>query len=156
MMKKYSSSEDGVSSLIEYIMITSVLITMMIIMMLVINTTIMERPVTNLLGPAFADIGNGVSTRMVEVYTISPTESGSISTRFDIPDNIAGREYIVEINSAPLDDPSAWGTDSLTVSGSGVVKTISLSGIGASLRYGVYGNTTGRGMNRIRYCAEGC
>jgi hypothetical protein len=156
MTKKYSFHEEGVSSLIAYIMITSVLITMMIILMLVINTTIMERPVTNLLDRSFVDIGNGVSTRMVEVYMISPTESGAITTSFDIPDDVAGRGYLVEINSAPLDDPSAWGTDTLSVSGSSVKKTISLSGIGASLRYGVYGSTTGSGMNRIRYCSEGC
>jgi len=43
---------------------------------------------------AFTDIGNGVSTRIVDVYAIAPRD-GMNSTKFDIPDDIAGKDYSV-------------------------------------------------------------
>jgi hypothetical protein len=102
---------------------------------------------------------------MLEVYIIAPTgltENGEISTRFDIPDDIAGRDYFVEVYSPPVDqslppdDPRNWGNDVLKISGGGGNQKIaSLSGIGAGLKYGITGSTTARGINRIQYSSEG-
>ena len=46
---------------------------------------------------AFTDIGNGLSTRIVDVYAIAP-EKGNITSNFDLPDEIGGRNYMVEIS----------------------------------------------------------
>jgi hypothetical protein len=137
-------NEEAVSHLIEYILITSILLILLVITMLTVNGVFMEGPVDNLLGHAFIDIGNGVSTRMVDVYVISP-DVGNITTNFDIPDEVAGRDYIVQINQSQ--------SGKLTISRGGISRTMSLSGIGASK--GVSGSTTSGGLNQILYDWEG-
>jgi hypothetical protein len=133
--------------MIEYMMISGVLIALLIVMLLLVNTNIMENPANRLVYVAFTDIGNGVSTRIVDVYAIAP-RNGTITTKFDIPEDIAGKDYFVEIG------PGANPVDQDVMVSRGYLEThVALAGVGASR--GVAGNTTGRGMNRISYDSEG-
>jgi hypothetical protein len=133
--------------MIEYLMISGVLMALLIVMLLLVNTNIMENPANRLSYVAFTDIGNGVSTRIVDIYAIAPRD-GTIATHFDIPDDIAGKDYFVEVG------PGANPVDQDIMVSRGFLEThISLAGIGASR--GVGGNTTGRGMNIINYNSEG-
>ena len=128
-------------------MISGVLIALLIVMLLLVNTNIMENPANRLVYVAFTDIGNGVSTRIVDVYAIAP-RNGTITTKFDIPEDIAGKDYFVEIG------PGANPVDQDVMVSRGYLEThVALAGVGASR--GVAGNTTGRGMNRISYDSEG-
>ena len=141
------SNEQGVANLIEYVMISGVLMGLLVVMLLLVNTYIMEDPANRLVYVAFTDIGNGVSTRIVDVYAIAPRD-GMISTKFDIPDDIAGKDYSVAIGPGtnPVDQD-------VTVS-RGIIEThIALAGVGASR--GVAGNTTGKGMNWISFNSAG-
>jgi hypothetical protein len=136
--------ESAVANMIEYLMITGVTMALLIVLLLLVNTNIMEDPANRLVYVAFTDIGNGVSTRIVDVYSIAPVV-GTLSTKFDIPDDIAGKDYFVEIGP---------GVDQDVMVSRGSIEThIALAGIGASR--GVGGNTTGRGMNIITYKSEG-
>ena len=140
-------TESGVANLIEYIMISGVLMGLLIVMLLLVNTNIMEDPANRLVYVAFTDIGNGVSTRIVDVYSIAPRD-GTITTRFDIPDDIAGKDYTVEIG------PGADPVDQDVRIFRGSLEThVALAGVGATR--GVAGNTTGRGMNKISYNSSG-
>jgi hypothetical protein len=139
------NNESAVANLIEYIMISGVLMGLLIVMLLLVNTNIMEDPANRLAYVAFTDIGNGISTRIVDIYGIAPRD-GNITTRFDIPDDIAGRDYFVEIGLE--------GVDQNVMVSRGYLETqIALAGVGASR--GVAGNTTGKGMNRISYDSAG-
>jgi hypothetical protein len=141
------SDESAVANMIEYLMITGVIMVLLIVMLLLINTNIMEDPANRLVYVAFTDIGNGVSTRIVDVYSIAPV-TGSVVTKFDIPDEIVGKDYFVEIG------PGANLADQEVVVSRGYVEShIALAGIGASKA--VAGNTTGRGVNVIRYESGG-
>ena len=141
------NNEQAVANLIEYIMISGVLMGLLIVMLLLVNTNIMEDPANRLAYVAFTDIGNGVSTRIVDVYAIAPRD-GTISTRFDIPDDIAGKDYFVEIG------PGADPVDQDVMVSRGYLEThVALAGVGASR--GVAGNTTGKGMNRISFDSAG-
>jgi hypothetical protein len=133
--------------MIEYILISGVLMGLLIVMLLLVNTNIMENPANRLVYVAFTDIGNGVSTRIVDVYAIAPRD-GTISTHFDLPDDIVGRDYFVEIGPGP--NPV---DQDVKVSRGDLETRIALAGIGASR--GVVGNTTGGGMNTIRYDSGG-
>ena len=82
--------------MIEYLMISAVIMALFIVMLLLVNTNIMEDPANRVIYVSFTDIGNGVSTRIVDVYAIAPNE-GDITTHFDIPDEIVGRGYFVEL-----------------------------------------------------------
>lgn len=143
------NSEEGVSTLIEYLMITSILITLMIITMLVLNTVMMQEPSDRLNYYAFTDISNGVSTRIVDVYVIAPFP-GSLVTKINLPDDVAGKTYYVDISSSYLDFNGTL--DEVTVSRGSVNYHASLGGIGSTL--GVVGNTTGGGFNRIRFISK--
>ena len=144
---KQQDNESAVANLIEYIMISGVLMGLLIVMLLLVNTNIMEDPANRLVYVAFTDIGNGVSTRIVDVYAIAPRD-GVIYTRFDIPDDIAGKDYFVEIG------PGADPVDQDVMVSRGYLEThVALAGVGASR--GVAGNTTGKGMNRISFDSAG-
>lgn len=138
-------SDDGVASMIDYIIISGILMCLFVILLLLVNTHFMQGPADAITSSSFTDVGNGVSTRMVDTYVIAP-ENGNISSAFDIPDYIAGSSYSVEI----LGDSAA---QRVTVSRGGISTSIALAGIGSSRAAG--GNTTGSGVNRISYSSEG-
>jgi hypothetical protein len=135
----------GVANLIEYVMITGILMFLMVVMMLMVNTSIMEGPVNQVSLAAFTDIGNCVSTRIVDVYITAPL-NGTISTSFDLPDDVADKSYFVEIGKVGT-------SQEVTVSRDYIYSKVSLAGIGATR--GVTGNTTGAGINRITYNSGG-
>ena len=140
-------NEPAVANMIEYLLISAVIMGLLVVLLLLVNTYIMEEPANRVVYIAFTDIGNGVSTRMVDVYAIAPNE-GNMTTRFDIPDEIVGRSYFVEVG------PGANPVDQdITVSRGSLAARISLAGIGATR--GVAGNTTGAGINRISYDSGG-
>ncbi|MDP3396395.1 MAG: hypothetical protein Q8S57_07005 [Methanoregula sp.] len=141
------SKEAGVATLIGYIIISGVLMALFIVLLLLVNANFMEGPANTLTYSAFTDISNGISTRIVDTYAIAP-DTGNITSRFDIPDDIAGREYFVEIGNT--DDLTA---QTVTVSRGSIVTNVAIAGIGSTRRAG--GNTTGTGMNRISYDSGG-
>ena len=156
-MKSFSfrgfNNERGISSLIEYVQITSILMIFMVIIFLLIPPVFIDGPLNTLTQHAYVDIGNGVSTRIVDLYVISPyvgISQGLIVTDFDIPDEVAGRGYIVDI-SPP--QGGVIGTDKIIISGNGLSSEVSLAGIGSTL--GVGGRTTSSGVNRICYNSTG-
>ncbi len=125
--------DEGVSSLIGYIMITSILVVLLIITMLVLNTVMMQEPSDKLNYYAFTDISNGVSTRIVDVYMIAPFP-GSLTTKINLPDDVAGKTYFVDITPRFINVENT--TDEVIVSRGSVNYHASLAGIGSSLRGG--------------------
>lgn len=138
-------NEDGVSRLTEYIIVTGVLLVLMIVMMLTVNSVFMQGPADTLRYHAFVDIGNGISTRIVDLYVISPV-NGTIETKFDIPDDVAGADYFVEASGKR-------SSQMILVHGGNVQSQVAIAGIGATRT--VTGNTTGAGWNRIQYNSSG-
>ena len=143
--ERIASRENGVANLMEYIMISGILVVLLVVTMLTVNSAIMEKPAEEMSYYAFTDIGNGVSTRIVDIYLIAP-DSGTIRSKFDIPDEVLGNDYNVKI--------SLLGEDQeIQVYHDRVESSISLAGIGATK--GVTGNTTGSGLNWITYDSRG-
>jgi hypothetical protein len=138
--------------MIEYLMVTAVIMGLFIVMLLLVNTNIMEDPANRLVYVAFTDIGNGVSTRMIDVYAISPND-GTIFTKFDIPDDIAGNDYSVEVGSRQNQDSGEFNDQYIRIYRNYLSTDIALSGIGVTRNVG--GSTTGKGMNTICYNSSG-
>ena len=145
--KDRGCGDDGVSTLVEYVAVSGILMALFITMLLLVNTYFMQDPVNTLTYSAFTDIGNGVSTRIVDVYAIAP-ESGNITSNYDLPDDIAGQSYFVEVKT----DASG---QSVQISRNSIVSEVALAGIGASKHGASVGNTTGAGVNRISYDSSG-
>lgn len=135
---------EGVSSMQEYILISSILMILMVITVLTLTNSVILPPIDRLTEYSFIDIGNGVSTRMVDLYVIAPKE-GNISTFYDIPDDVAGKEYFVSIELTGSGDQVSIFNDKIR-------RNISLSGISSTYKAG--GQTTGHGMNKITYRSE--
>ena len=147
-------NEEGVTRLMEYIIITGVLLLLMVAMMFTVNTTLMEGPADKLRYHAFVDIGNGISTRIVDLYVIAPggpggsgrIGSGNITTKFSIPGDVAGKVYFVEA--------AHNGTDqTIKVHAGNIQSEIAIAGIGATKA--VTGNATSAGWKMIQYDSEG-
>jgi hypothetical protein len=136
--------EKAVSSMLEYLMISGVLMVLMIITVLTMTNSMIIPPINHLTEYSFIDIGNGVSTRIVDLYVIAP-DIGNITTLYDIPDEVAGNEYFVSIGTTSTGDQVSVYRDTIH-------RNVSLAGIGATLKTG--GATTGHGMNRITYRSE--
>jgi hypothetical protein len=136
--------------MIEYIMVSAIVMGLMIVVLLQINASIMEGPANRLGYVAFTDIGNGISTRIVDVYALAPRE-GNLTTSFDIPNEIAGKDYFVEIEPGKNADDNQ--NENVVVSRDLLSAKISLAGIGATKA--ISGNTTGRGLNKISYESGG-
>ena len=145
-------TESAAANMIEYIMVSGVLMGLFIVLLLLVNTNIMEDPANRLAYVTFTDIGNGISTRMIDVYAISPVE-GSILSKFDIPDDIAGKDYFVEVGARKNQVNFAMDDQYIRVSRGFLTTDIAVSGIGSTRNVG--GNTTGKGMNTICYNSSG-
>jgi hypothetical protein len=144
-------SDRGVSNLVEFVLISGILVVLMMVLMLLVNAYIMEGTADKISYAALTDVGNGVSTRIVDLYIVHPT-NGTMTTMFDIPDDITDKDYYVEIGAA---SGTTIGTTSqaVEVSQGDIKSVISLSGIGATK--GIKGNTTGRGLNKITFDSMG-
>jgi len=145
-------NETAVANLIEYIMVTAVIMGLFIVMLLLVSTNIMEDPANRLAYVAFTDVGNGVSTRIVDVYAISPTD-GTVFTKFDLPDDIAGKDYFVDVGTRQNKVNLAMNDQYIWIHRDYLTTDIALAGIGATRN--VSGSTTGRGMNTICYNSSG-
>jgi len=138
----------AVSSLIEYIIISGILMLFIVITIPVVTNVFIDQPTNTLTHYSFMDIGNGMSTRIIDFYSIIPHyNTCSISTKFDIPDDVGGRDYRVEIiQSAERKD------DFIVISRGDYNVRVSLAGIGATKNFGwAGGSTTASGLNRIEY-----
>jgi hypothetical protein len=134
-------NEDGVTRLMEYLILTGLLLFLMIMMMFTVNAAFMEGPANNLRHHAYVDIGNGISTRIVDLYVVAP-DNGTIATKFDIPDDVAGQDYFVTVGMS-------GASQEIRVQGGSIQSRVAIAGIGATK--GVTGNTTGAGWNMIQY-----
>jgi hypothetical protein len=145
-------NESAAANMIEYLMISAVIMGLFIVMLLLVNTNIMEDPANRLIYVAFTDIGNGITTRMVDVYSISPSE-GTVFTKFDIPDDIAGNDYTVDVGTRQNPNSGEFNDQFIRIYRNYLTTDIALSGIGSSRTVG--GSTTGKGMNTICYNSSG-
>ena len=138
---------DGVTNLVEYISITGILLLLLVVVLFTVNSVFMQGPSDTLGYSAFTDIGNGVSVRIVDLYVIAP-DTGTISTRFILPRDVAGQDYFVRAKRTPD------GKDQTIIVERGDVNSeINIAGIGATK--GVEGNTTSSGWNIITYNSKG-
>jgi hypothetical protein len=145
-LHRKDGDDTAITSMIEYLSITSILIGMMIIILFVTNAAFVETPSADLKFHHYVDVGNGVSVRIIDLYVIAPN-NGTISTKFDLPDEVAGQDYFVELQG------TGTGQTIIITDGNRLDTRISIAGIGVTR--GVTGQTTGRGINRIFYNSKG-
>jgi len=145
--RRKNHAENGVSTLIEYVMITTIMVILFVVVLLEVNSNFMQGPAETLQYNAFTDIGNGISTRIVDVYAIAPT-TGNITSSFTLPDEVAGQDYFVDIYTG-----ATAADQGVRVYQGNIMSNISIAGISSTRN--VTGNTTGSGIQQISYDSAG-
>ena len=131
--KRISKDDEGLSPLMEYILTFVFASLIFSVIMFMSNGMFIEGPRKTVCTVQFADIGNDITTRIVDTYLIAPKE-GNISTAFDMPMTVAGKWYMVDINSSPngwdkeVIVYSTYGYSRMKVTLNGVNSTIPISG----------------------------
>ena len=118
--------EKAVSTTLGYILIVSIGVTFFSILMLSLNSIFYDTPKAIVTESVYNDLGNEISTKMVDIYIIAPM-NGSIDTKFDIPINIANERYKIEIGSSKDQEIIVSSLDSSNN------VAISINGIGHSM-----------------------
>ena len=90
-------NEEAVITAVEYVLITGILMVMLIITVMAVNHLFIEGPSDTLRYNSYLDAGERLSTRMVDMEMLAP-ESGRIVTRLDIPREIAGKSFNVNLS----------------------------------------------------------
>lgn len=122
-MKKPCSSE-AVASLIGYIIITAVLMVLLVLVMVAAHDALIEKPAERLTYHSYVDIGNGMSVRIVDIYTIAP-ENGSITSEIGMPHDVLGVGYMITVRKSGIDQE-------IVIFGDRTEAVISLAGTGES------------------------
>ncbi|RQD83588.1 MAG: hypothetical protein D5R96_02720 [Methanocalculus sp. MSAO_Arc2] len=143
-MKKPCSSE-AVANLIGYIIITAVLLVLLVMVMVITHDALIEKPAERLMYHSYVDIGNGISVRIVDIYTIAP-ENGSITSEINIPHDVLGVGYMITVRKSGVDQE-------IVVFGDRTEAVISLAGTG--VRRPVSLMSTPEGKTMIIYDSRG-
>lgn len=101
-MKSFSGNEEGVSSLIEYILFSMICVGFFAIIFLNSNQIFLERPNAVVIEDEFTDIGNMMSTMITDMYVILPA-NGHMETKYRIPAMAGTETYHINADTATTD-----------------------------------------------------
>jgi len=91
------SDGDGVSATVEYILTFVVASAVFSLLVINFNPLFVNSPQYIVTRNQLADIGNDVSTKIIDTYLVAP-DDGYITTYFDIPNTVAaGNTYMVSV-----------------------------------------------------------
>ena len=88
----------GVSTLTSYIMISSIAIIFFGIVALTTTGTFIRGPSQIVMRGDFSDIGNDISTKIVDIYIVAP-ENGTLNTSLRMPTSVAMQEYNASVDA---------------------------------------------------------
>ena len=89
----------GVSTLTSYIMISSIAIIFFGIVALTTTGTFIRGPSQIVMRGDFSDIGNGISTKIVDISIVAP-ENGTLNTSLRMPTSVAMQEYNASVDES--------------------------------------------------------
>ena len=89
----------GVSTLTSYIMISSIAIIFFGIIALTTTGTFIRGPSQIVMRGDFSDIGNDISTNIVDIYIVAP-ENGTLNTSLRMPTSVAMQEYNASVDES--------------------------------------------------------
>lgn len=143
MRKNMMENDSGVNLIVEYILTFIIASILFSIVLLMSNGLFIEGPQKTVSRMQFTDIGNDITTKMVDTYLIAP-QKGFVYTTFDIPSTVAGKSYMARVSSNSEDkEVTVYSLDngvSITTTLNGVNSTIPVSGNTSSLAYAHYIN----------------
>ncbi len=130
--------EDGVSTTLDYLMVFMIAFVLFGVLMLMASSMFIEAPARSVSAIQFTDIGNDITAKVVDTYLVAP-KNGSVSTTFDIPYTIAGKDYMADIKDTKNGQDkevvvySPYNGVAISVTINGVNSTIPVNGSTSSV-----------------------
>jgi len=146
-MRPFKTDTNAVSSTLAYIIFSSIFLFFFVVILLNANDIIIKGPGNTVVKEQYRDIGNMISSTITDMYLIAP-ENGNFETEYKIPAKIGGEEYIINAESANIDETieviSLDSDKSVSVTLNGIASSMSINGT-------AYSSTT---THRISYGNE--
>lgn len=130
-MRSILKNEEGVSVIVEYIILTMICIGFFMVISVNSNELFLQRPNSVVVDDQFSDIGNMMSTVITDMYLILPV-NGIMETEYMIPDKAGGDTYYInaDIN---LDDKPEDQIIEVGSYSSGQKVRVTIGGIAATM-----------------------
>jgi hypothetical protein len=130
-MKSFCNREDGVSTTLAYIMFSTIFLVLYLIILLNVNDLLLTGPSNTVVKAQYRDIGNMISSTVTDMYMVAP-ENGYIETEYNIPEEIGRETYIINADSASIDEiigvSSASSEKSVSVTINGIAGSMPING----------------------------
>jgi hypothetical protein len=143
-MNSFKNNQDAVTSTLAYILFSSIFLVFFVIILINANDTLVKGLSNTVVKEQYRDIGNMISTTITDMYFIVP-ENGYIETNYTIPEKIGGETYIINADSASIDEiievRSTESDKIISVTLNGIASSMSINGT-------AYSSTSN---HRIRY-----
>ncbi|MDY6959055.1 MAG: hypothetical protein SVK08_07830 [Halobacteriota archaeon] len=132
-MKDIFEDDRAVSTVLEFVFTTGVAISLFVLILLYSTGMFIEAPGRTVALERFTDIGNDISTKIVDIYIIAP-ENGILITDLTMPTSVGGHDYVVDAE-AHVDQM----VEVSSIKDSGLNVSVTINGITQSV--GVNGST---------------
>ncbi|HMK46671.1 MAG TPA: hypothetical protein VK436_08600 [Methanocella sp.] len=132
------ADDEGVTAIIEYTMTFIFAFIIFTMTMAMFDGMFISGPTDAVSRIQFTDVGNDVSAKILDTYLIAP-EMGHVSTLFEIPDTVAGKDYMLDVRSSQNGQDKEvvvygdYTTVNTTVTINGVNSTIPINGNTSSM-----------------------
>jgi hypothetical protein len=133
MGSKFFCDERGASSMMEFVLMFVLAAGIFTLLILNFNSMFLNHPKYVVATNQFVDVGNDVTTKIIDTYLISP-DNGMVRTYFTIPSTIAGYTYVVGVHPVGDEDlevqvvTSQGGGISVNTTLNGAYTTIKMNG----------------------------
>ena len=130
-MSSLRNNQDAVSSTLAYVLFSSIFLVFFVIILVNANSTLIKGPSNTVVKEQYRDIGNMISTTITDMYFIVP-ENGYIETNYTIPEEIGGETYVINADSASIDEiievRSTESDKIISVTLNGIASSMSING----------------------------
>jgi hypothetical protein len=123
--------ENAISLSVSYILLSGISLIFFAILLLSSNDLLIKGPTDIVIEEQYSDIGNMISTKIMYMYLIAP-ENGNIGTDYRIPAEVGREEYMINADSANIDEiievRSTVSDKIISVTLNGIASSMSING----------------------------
>lgn len=130
--KRMLKDEDAASSMVEFILVSAIAIIFFVVITLSLSEIFIEGAGEQVAMKQFSDIGNDISTKIVDFYIVAP-QNGTLATDLTMPRSVGGHYYEVDADIDAINQMitvSSQRSSNLDVSITinGIAHTVSIRG----------------------------
>jgi hypothetical protein len=102
MKRSFRNDDKAATSILEFMLSFIIAAGIFSIFVMNFNSLFMAGPRNVVMTNQFVDVGNDVSTKIIDTYLVIP-DDGMVATYFDVPDLAGGQPYIITVTNLSED-----------------------------------------------------